>query len=93
MISLHAICRFELATKIPPSTGYATFEEISQGSGLSEAMTRRLLRHAISHRIFHEPEKGIVTHSGASKYLAENPNMRQWIAMVSEEMWPAATKA
>ena len=56
-------------------------------------MVRRIMRHAISHRIFQEPEKGYVAHTGASKLLAESNDMRQWIGMGMEEMWPAATKA
>ena len=43
-------------------------------------------------RIFHEPSEGIVQHTAASKTLAETPLLRQYIGMVSEEIWPAATK-
>ena len=43
-------------------------------------------------RIFHEPSEGVVQHTAASKVLAETPLLRQWIGMVSEELWPAATK-
>ncbi|KAL8911651.1 MAG: hypothetical protein Q9171_003211 [Xanthocarpia ochracea] len=53
---------------------------------------RRILRHAISYRIFCEPYKGFIAHNSVSQYLAENYHIRQWIGMVSEEMWPAATK-
>ena len=56
-------------------------------------MVRRILRHAMSYRIFQEVEKGFVAHTGASKLLAEDGDLRQWIGMVMEEMWPAATKA
>ena len=71
----------------------ATFDEISQRSGLSVSHVRRILRHAITYRIFCEPRKGIIAHTAASMYFATNPPMREWIGMVSEEMWPAASKA
>lgn len=92
MISLQAICHFNLASKVSARGGHATFKEISLGTGLNESTVRRLLRHAMSYRIFHETENGTVAHTGASKYLAEKADMRSWIGMVSEEMWPAATK-
>lgn len=53
---------------------------------------RRLLRHAMAFRIFQEPSEGIVRHTAASKTLADTPLLRQWMGMVSEELWPAATK-
>lgn len=93
MISLQAICHFGLASKVSARGGHATFKEISLDTGLNESTVRRLLRHAVSYRIFCEPENGTVAHTGASKYLAENADMRSWFSMVSEEMWPAATKA
>lgn len=71
----------------------ASFAEFADGISLDEPSVRRILRHAIAHRIFREPQKGYVAHTGASKYLAQNDDMRRWIEMVSEEMWPAATKA
>ena len=43
-------------------------------------------------RIFQEPSQGIVRHTAASKTLADNPLIRQWMGMTSEELWPAATK-
>lgn len=43
-------------------------------------------------RIFQEPTDGIVRHTAASKLLAEDPMLRQWAGMISEELWPAATR-
>lgn len=92
MISLQAICRFGLATGLPSDKDEATFTEMASYSGLPEPYVRRILRHAMTYRIFHEPRKGVVAHTAASSYLAENSLMRQWVGMVSEEMWPAAVK-
>ncbi|KAL9008751.1 MAG: hypothetical protein Q9173_006154 [Seirophora scorigena] len=92
-ISRQAIVRFGLASSFPPGQDEATFAEMAASSGLPEAHVRRLLRHAMTFRIFQEPRQGTVRHTSASKMLAENPLLRQWTGMISEELWPAATKA
>ncbi|KAL2059185.1 hypothetical protein ABVK25_000477 [Lepraria finkii] len=92
MISLQAIYRFGLATGFPIGKDEATFGEIAASSGVCESQVRRILRHAMAFRIFCEPRKGVVAHTAASKVLAENTLMREWIGMVSEEMWPAASR-
>ncbi|KAL8938659.1 MAG: hypothetical protein Q9216_003779 [Gyalolechia sp. 2 TL-2023] len=43
-------------------------------------------------RIFQEPREGVVCHTAASKTIADDPMLRQWIGMIAEELWPAATK-
>ena len=59
---------------------------------MDESDTRRLLRHAITNRIFHEPRKGVVAHSAASKTLAETPLLRQWLGQAFDDMWPSAAR-
>ena len=56
-------------------------------------MVRRILRHAAAYHVFREPEIGFVEHTAASKMLATSPPMRQWVLMMAEELWPAASKA
>ncbi|KAL8819567.1 MAG: hypothetical protein Q9191_007708 [Dirinaria sp. TL-2023a] len=91
-ISIHAIYRFGFASAFPPGQDEATFAEISEATGVAESHVRRLLRHAMTFRIFQEPRKGVVRHTAASKAMADNAMLRQWIGMVSEEHWPAMTK-
>ena len=69
-----------------------SFAELSEVSGLSESHTKRILRHAMTLRIFKEHRKGFVSHTAASELLARDELMREWLGMVTEEMWPAATK-
>ncbi|KAL8919605.1 MAG: hypothetical protein Q9172_004908 [Xanthocarpia lactea] len=92
-ITLQAIYPFRLANALPNGNDEASFDEIARVSGLPESKVRRILRHAMSYRIFCEPRAGIVAHTAASKYLVTNPLMYEWIGMVTEEMWPAASKA
>lgn len=91
-ISLQAIVKFGLASSFPHGQDEASFADIAAASSLPEATVRRLLRHAMAFRIFQEPSEGIVRHTTASKTLADTPLLRQWMGMVSEELWPAATK-
>lgn len=75
---------------IPPG-GRMTFVDIAKQSGSSEDMIRRLLRHAITMRVFCEPEPGMVAHTAASRLLSD-PLMNDWLRIGTEEMWPAAVK-
>jgi hypothetical protein len=52
-----------------PAGGRVRYEDIAKVTGLEEQMIRRLLRHAMALRIFHEPEPGMVAHTQASKLL------------------------
>ena len=74
-----------------PSGGSLSFAEIAEKTGLAEQMVARLLRHAITMRIFYEPEPGVVAHTKASKILTD-PVTNDWLRAGTEEMWPAATK-
>ena len=92
LISLQAICRFGIATSFADGREEASYEEISRACGLGEPEVRRILRHAMANRIFRESEEGVVTHTAASKMLAVNCLMRDWVGMMTEELWPAATR-
>jgi hypothetical protein len=59
---------------------------------LNEPDVRRVLRHAIAHRIFREVRKGVVAHTAASRILAEDVQMQAWTGVCVEEMWPSATQ-
>lgn len=91
MISLQAIYKFNIATSFP-GKDRATYKEISSACEITEPIARRILRSAMANHLFRELSPGVVGHTAASKMLAENPLMRQWLGMVSEEMWPAATR-
>lgn len=91
-ISLQAIYRFKLATSFPTDKDEASFEEISQASGLNVQAVRRILRHAMAHHIFQEPRKGFVAHTAASKLLATDPLLNDSVGLLTEEFWSSATK-
>ena len=53
---------------------------------------KRILRHAMSQRIFYEPQPGYVAHTHASRLLAENANVRDYFGTVCQEVWPGAAR-
>jgi len=89
MINLQAICRFNIATSFPKSQPTATYSELSQLSGISESDVRRIVRGALTNHVFQEKEPGKVSHTAASRYLANNKLARQWVEMCVGEMLPA----
>ncbi|KAH0592951.1 hypothetical protein MHUMG1_09197 [Metarhizium humberi] len=87
-VSLQAISRFKIAELVPLG-GRTTFASIAQEIGLGERTVRRLLRHATTMRVFHEPEPGVLVHTKASKLLRD-PVANAWLLCGTEEMWPAS---
>ncbi|KID62536.1 O-methyltransferase PaMT [Metarhizium brunneum] len=89
-VSLQAISRFKIAELVPLG-GRTTFASIAQEIGLGERTVRRLLRHATTMRVFHEPEPGVLVHTKASKLLRD-PVANAWLLCGTEEMWTASVK-
>ncbi|ROW16957.1 hypothetical protein VPNG_01428 [Cytospora leucostoma] len=85
-----AISRFNIASLVP-SGGQTTFAEIAKKTGLEEGTICRTLRHAMTMRVFREPEPGVVAHTQASRALMD-PVANDWMGCGTEEMWPASTR-
>lgn len=69
--------------------GKISFADIAKSTGISEQIVCRLMRHAMTMRIFYEPEPGFVSHTKASRILAD-PIASDWLKAGTDEMWPAA---
>ncbi|KAI0444742.1 S-adenosyl-L-methionine-dependent methyltransferase [Xylaria telfairii] len=89
-LCLEAIAEFRIAEMISPN-GRVSFSEIAKQTPMTEHMTARILRHAMTMRIFCEPEPGMVAHTAASKLLSRS-SANDWLQAGTQEMWPAATK-
>ncbi|EDO00422.1 hypothetical protein SS1G_14292 [Sclerotinia sclerotiorum 1980 UF-70] len=89
-VCLQAIARFEIARMIPAG-GHISFADVAQKTGLDEQIITRILRHAITMRVFDEPQPCILVHTRTSKMLA-NSVVNDWLKVGTEEMWPAAVK-
>lgn len=88
---MQAITRFNIAASFPVHKE-ATFAEISDACGLDEHLVRRILRHAMTKHIFKEARKGVVAHTAASRLLAENAEIHDWVGASTDELWQAASQ-
>ncbi len=89
LLSQQAILRFGLAHAFPIGSE-ASFGELAAASGLHETHVCKLLRFAMAQRIFCEPRPGIVAHSAASRALAENQGLHNWLRFSTDDLWHAA---
>ena len=85
LISIQAMIRYKLATSFPIHEE-VTFEHIASVYQLPETEVRRFLRLAMTQRIFHEPRKGYVTHTAASKLLAQDPELNDWLGASTDDL-------
>ncbi|KAI9873469.1 MAG: hypothetical protein M1830_000374 [Pleopsidium flavum] len=91
LISMQAISRFKIASSFPFHEE-ASFAQISKACGLNEPDLRRILRHAMTKHIFREPRKGVVVHTAASRLLAEDTQILDWVGASTDELWQAASQ-
>lgn len=91
-MGVQGITRFGLAHAIPHG-GEATFAELATKAGIGETHMRRLLRLAIAQHIFKEIRPGVVAHTAASRLLAEDELLHQWMGFKTGEGWLGAYHA
>ncbi|KAK0707917.1 S-adenosyl-L-methionine-dependent methyltransferase [Lasiosphaeris hirsuta] len=91
-LSLQAIWEFRVA-EVVPLEGTISYEDLT---GKVEALNslpigvlnlRRLLRHAMTNRIFCEPVKNQVGHTRTSQLLLENEPLNNWAGFMSHDLW------
>jgi site-specific recombinase XerC len=88
---MQAISEFGIASSVPVH-GEATFGQIAESCSMGEGDVKRILRHAMTKRIFKESRKGIVAHSAASRLMAESPQIADWVAVSTGELWQSAAQ-
>ncbi|MCJ1261773.1 hypothetical protein MMC22_001641 [Lobaria immixta] len=91
LLSMQAISRLNIASTFPTDEE-SSFAQISTVCGLNEVDLRRILRHAMTKHIFKEPRKGVVAHTAASRLLAEDKQILDWVATSTNELWQAASQ-
>lgn len=90
MVSLHSIHHYGIARRLPHDHP-VSYSQLAHSTGVEPELLKRLVRHAITHRVFKEPKKGFVEHTATSRLLAGS-NADSWLGVGCEEMWPAALK-
>jgi hypothetical protein len=92
LVTLQTINRFKIAQHVPLDSPIS-YADLSSLTSVPEPSLKRLLRHAMTNRIFSEPSKGFVAHSSASKLLAEDKKLDSWVFFLVEYFWPATARA
>lgn len=87
-ISRHALDSFEVYQKVPVKET-RTYPQLAEATNLPLTTVRRLIRHAMTQRIFTESSPGVVAHTPASKLLTENENVRDYFGIISRIVYPA----
>ncbi|KAB8229433.1 O-methyltransferase [Aspergillus alliaceus] len=88
LLSLQYIYRHKVATHVPIE-GDITLAKLAEATNLNIKDLTRFLRVAISCHVFHEPVKGTIAHTAASKLLINNPMIEAWLLNIAQEFWPA----
>ncbi|XXH04097.1 hypothetical protein Hte_010508 [Hypoxylon texense] len=91
LLYLKFISHFDLSHKVPVD-GEITYEDLAASVGVDCAALRCILRFGIAFRVFAEPRPGVIAHSAASKQIAVDPNIADWVGANVDDMWPAAEK-
>ncbi|KAI2618113.1 S-adenosyl-L-methionine-dependent methyltransferase [Hypoxylon sp. NC1633] len=69
LLCLQAIAEFKIAD-IVPLHGQVSFVDIVSQTPMTSEITAPLLRHAMTMRVFREPEPGMVAHTAASRLFS-----------------------
>ncbi|PVI08125.1 S-adenosyl-L-methionine-dependent methyltransferase [Periconia macrospinosa] len=87
-----AVCKFNIASNLTEDSDVTTYNELARRCRLPETEIRRIVRALIPSHVFREYSDGRVAHTAASKLLAVDPIMREWIDLSVTEMIPAVLK-
>ena len=83
MLSLKAVSHWDVAKHVPLE-GSISYADLSSKCGLEPAALRRLMRHAMTNGLFHEPTRDHIAHNSMSKILVEDPKTAAWIDLQTE---------
>ncbi|POR33278.1 Sterigmatocystin 8-O-methyltransferase [Tolypocladium paradoxum] len=88
-LSLQVINNYGIAKLVPLDTPIP-LSELQTKTQLDPINLARVLRHAMTNRIFCEPEPGLIAHTAASRLLAQDAALQDWVGFNSEDIFPAA---
>lgn len=91
MIHLQLIYRHKIVDRVPLQ-GDITYEDLAALIGMEVSPMRRILRHAITWRLFQEKTAGRISHSAASILLLENQESLDWLGFAVESSFPGVLR-
>ncbi|KAK7187979.1 hypothetical protein DPSP01_003136 [Paraphaeosphaeria sporulosa] len=90
---LASVYRFNIAKHVPVG-GTISFSDLAVKCKLLEHDLKRIIRHtSIHHRVFVEPDEGLVAHTAASRLLVDNELIGDLMGLTFAECWPAHARA
>ncbi|KAL4998457.1 S-adenosyl-L-methionine-dependent methyltransferase [Aspergillus recurvatus] len=91
MSSLRWIYHFKIAAAIPLDRAIS-YADVAAKTGVDEDHLKRMLRHAMTNRLFTEPKPGMVAHTASSALLVTSQALNDWVGYTTEETFPASAK-
>ncbi|KAF7544910.1 hypothetical protein G7Z17_g9595 [Cylindrodendrum hubeiense] len=88
-LSLQLINSYGIA-KLVPVDAPIELAVLQTKTTLDPINLARSLRHAMTNHIFQEPTPGFIAHTAASRMLAEDGPLQDWVGFNSEDIFPAA---
>lgn len=73
-----------------PVDGTITLAELQSKTSLDAVNLARILRHAMTSRLFREPSPGVIAHTASSRLLAEDQPLQDWVGYNLEDNFPAS---
>lgn len=83
--------RYKIPLKFPVGDKIAV-AELARSCDVDEEVFTRIVQHAVTKRFLAQPEPGYIAHTAFSSMLANAPPLIEWVGLVSEDLWPAATR-
>ncbi|KHN94260.1 O-methyltransferase, family 2 [Metarhizium album ARSEF 1941] len=90
-LSLQIINSYGIA-KLVPLDRSIPLSDLQAKTTLDPTNLARILRHAMTNYIFCEPEPGLIAHTAASRKLADDSDLQDWVGFNSEDIFPSAAK-
>ncbi|KAK0663249.1 O-methyltransferase gsfB [Lasiodiplodia hormozganensis] len=89
-LSLQAVYNFGIPQAVPLDRDIS-FDDLATAVNVDVVNVKRIVRHAITNRVFCEPRPGYVAHTAASMALLD-PTMNDWVGLCSSDFFPAAAR-
>ncbi|CAM1502234.1 Fc.00g042180.m01.CDS01 [Cosmosporella sp. VM-42] len=87
-LSLQIINNYGLA-KLVPLDAPIPLTELETKTTLDPINLARVIRHGMTNNIFQEPTPGLIAHTAASRKLAEDAALQDWVGFNAEDNFPA----
>lgn len=90
-LSLQALYNFRLPHHVPLE-GDISFDDLASATNVDAVNVKRIVRHAMTNRIFCEPRDGYVAHTAASRAMLDDATLNDWVGLCSSDFFPAAAR-